>query len=146
MMDSNQKQSRAGTDGVPVQPSAREHGVDGYTDGAVGGFGEGYEQQVAHGAESDEPAAASDSELDAQAGAPALGPRALEQAVRKTLARAHIDAADLRVEAVGSEVRLSGTVRHPSEKAELESRARAVPGVASIVSDLAVLRADWENT
>jgi hypothetical protein len=146
MTDSNRKQSDAGTEGRPVEPSVHEHGVDGYTDGAVGGFGEGYELQVAHGGVSDSLGAPSDSELDTREGA-AVHSGALAQAVQKTLARAHIDAADLRVDAVGSEVRLRGTVRHLSDKAELEARARAVSGVGSLVSELSVLRADWqENT
>jgi len=145
MTDSSPKQSHIGPEQAPVEPGAREHGLDGYTDEAVGGFGAGYAGQVAHGGASDSPGALSDSELDAHAGASGGAPGALEQAVRKTLARAHIDAADLRVEVVGAEVRLRGTVRHLSEKTELEARARAVPGVGSVVSELSVLRGDWQE-
>jgi hypothetical protein len=130
------KQQRALADTLPDDPSLREHGVNGYTTGAVGGFGEGYDFQVAHGGPSDSPGAPSDSELSAHEAAP------LVKAVLKNLARAHIDAADLRVEAVGSEVRLHGTVHYGFEKAELEARARMVPGVTSVVSDLALLRGD----
>jgi BON domain len=144
MTDSNRKEADAGAPGVPDEPSVHEHGVHGYTDGAVGGFGDGYELQVAHGSAGDSPGAPSDSELDAREGPPA-GSGALAQAVQKALARAHIDAADLRVDVVGSEVRLRGTVRHLSDKVELESRARAVPGVGSVVSEFSVLRANWQQ-
>lgn len=137
-MSPTQKGQSAGADSSP-EPSAHEHGVDGYTDGVVGGFGEGYAAQVAHGGEGESPGTPSRSESDANEPRVEVSPSALEQAVRKNLARAHIDAADLRVEAVGSEVRLRGTVRHLFERAELEARARAVPGVSSIVSELTVL-------
>ncbi len=144
MTSSNPKQSHAGAEGLPTVPSVHEHGVDGYTDGAVGGFGESYELQVAHGGAGDSPGTPSDSELDSRE-SPAVGSSALAQAVQKALARAHIDAADLRVDAVGSEVRLRGTVRHLSDKVDLEARARGVPGVGSLVSELSVLRADWQK-
>jgi hypothetical protein len=124
-------------------PSAGEHGVNGYTNSPVGGFGESYAAQVAHGGESESPGTPSDSELDAEA-QPSTG-EALGHAVLKSLGRAHIDAADLRVEATGTQVRLHGTVRQSSEKTELEARARAVPGVSSVVNELKVLRGDWDN-
>jgi hypothetical protein len=127
----------------PLEPNVHEHGVDGYTENAVGGFGEDYSFQVAHGGESEEPGSPSDSELDANP--EPTNPGALEQAVRKALGRAHIDAADLCVEATGASIRLSGSVRHLFEKAELETRARAVPGVSAVVSDLFVLRGGWEE-
>ncbi|HTA92418.1 MAG TPA: BON domain-containing protein, partial [Polyangiaceae bacterium] len=69
----------------------------------------------------------------------------LEHAVQKALGRAHIDAADLRVTAEGSSIRLRGSVRHLFEKTELENRARAVPGVTSVVSELFVLRGGWDE-
>jgi len=119
-------------------PSVGEHGVNGYTDEPVGGFGEGYAGQVAHGGESDAPGMLSDSELDANQTPHAPG--TLEHAVLKALARAHVDAAEVCVEATGSDVRLHGTVRHSFEKTELESRARAVPGVSSVVNELTVLQ------
>jgi osmotically-inducible protein OsmY len=143
-MDPNKKQPATGTGASALEPSAREHGENGYTDNAVGNFGESYAHQVAHGAESESPGMPSDSELDSS---PAVNEAALEHEVQRTLARAHIDAADLRVEAKGSEIRLQGSVRHPFEKTELEARARAVPGVSNVVSQLTVRRADWqENT
>jgi hypothetical protein len=138
-MTSSQKGQAAGSDPLP---SVHEHGVDGYTESAVGGFGEGYDSQVAHGGASDSPGAPSRSESLAHDAPTENSHNALEQAVLKVLARAHIDAAVLRVHAVGSEVRLSGTVRHLFEQAELEARARTVPGVSSVVSELTVLRAD----
>ena len=135
-MDPNTK-PRAVADTLP---SVGEHGVNGYTDSAVGGFGGSYAGQVAHGADSAAPGAPSDSELDSNQ-MPSSA-EMLQHAVLKALARAHIDAADLRVETKGSEVRLRGTVRHLFEKSELESRARGVPGVTSVVSELTVLRGD----
>jgi len=137
------KSGPIGAAAPPLEPSAREHGVDGYTNSAVGGFGEDYSSQVAHGGENEEPGSASDSELDANP--EPTNPAALEQAVRKALGRAHIDAADLCVEATGSSIRLSGSVRQQFEKAELETRARAVPGVTVVVSELSVLRGGWEE-
>ncbi|HWZ89147.1 MAG TPA: BON domain-containing protein [Polyangiaceae bacterium] len=141
-MDRALKQQPVLPDPLPGEPSLREHGVFGYTTSAVGGFGEGYDSQVAHGGPSDSPGAPSESERAAHEAAPESTRAVLVQAVLKNLARAHIDAADLRVEAVGSEVRLHGTVRHGFEKAELEARARMVPGVTSVVSDLVLLRGD----
>jgi len=140
-MDSNPKP--APSKDPPAVPTVHEHGLAGYTDEAVGAFGVGYEAQVAHGANTDSPADRSESELDSASGD--SNPEPLAERVRKALARAHIDAADLRVAVTGSEVRLSGTVRHLFEKAELEARARTVPGVQSLVSELHVLRADWEG-
>jgi osmotically-inducible protein OsmY len=139
---STPKSPDGGRASQPTDPSVREHGVDGYTDAAVGGFGENYGSQVAHGAESQALGSPSDSELDAN---PETGQASLEEAVRRTLARAHVDAADLRIEVLGTEVRLHGTVRHVSQKADLEARARAVPGVSSVVSELTALRASWEE-
>jgi len=110
-----------------VEPSTGEHGVWGYTNGAVGGFGESYDAQVAHGEESDEPSPHGAED------------EALEHAVRKSLAQAHVDAADLRVEVREARVTLYGTVRQDSERAQLEARARAVPGVISVTSRLGVL-------
>jgi len=105
-----------------IEPSTGEHGVWGYTKGAVGGFGENYDAQAAHGETSDEGGPKTADDI------------ALEDAVRKSLAHAHIDAADLRVEVNGGEGRLYGTVRQQLEKSELEARARAVPGVVAVKS------------
>jgi osmotically-inducible protein OsmY len=141
-MAPNSKQPATGTGAS--EPSVHEHGENGYTNNAVGNFGESYAHQVAHGGESESPGMPSDSELDAS---PAANEAALEHAVQRTLARAHVDAADLLVEAKGSEIRLQGSVRHSFEKTELEASARAVPGVSNVVSQLTVRRADWqENT
>lgn len=140
-MDSNSKQSQS--EDPAATPAVHEHGLAGYTDEAVGAFGVGYEAQVAHGANTDSPGERSESELDS---ATASSPEPLAERVRKSLARAHIDAADLRVAVVGSEVRLTGTVRHLFEKAELEARARTVPGVRAVVSELRVQRADWDGS
>jgi len=106
-----------------VEPSTGEHGVWGYEERAVGGFGESYDSQVARGEQSDEPSADPADE-------------ALEQAVRKKLAHAHIDAADLRVVVRSRAVLLLGSVHDQAEKEQLEARARAVPGVASVQSRL----------
>jgi osmotically-inducible protein OsmY len=138
-MDPTRKQDQQERSESPSEPSAREHGVDGYTSGAVGGFGAGYAGQVAHGGVADSPGELSESE-GGESFETGLEQEELERAVRKTLARAHVDAADLRVEVHGSEVRLLGTVRQLFEKTELELRARAVPGVSSVVSELFVLR------
>ncbi len=108
---------------APLEPSTGEHGVWGYEDRAVGGFGAGYDAQVAHGEESDEPS-----------GDPA--DEALSQAVRKTLAHAHIDAADLQVVVRAGAVTLHGSVHSDADKAQLEARARAVQGVVSVRSRL----------
>jgi osmotically-inducible protein OsmY len=138
-MSSNSKSNDADGE-LDLKPSLGEHGVDGYTETAVGGFGESYAFQVAHGAESDEPGIPSAT----QGGPNGIDhdQRMLEHAVQKALAHAHIDAADLRIDAHGSVVRLRGSVRQLFEKAELEARARAVPGVSTVVSEIAVLRSD----
>lgn len=118
--------------GVPpahqvLDPSTGEHGVWGYTKSAVGGFGENYDAQVAHGEESDEPSPTTTEDS------------ALEHAVRKSLAEVHVDAADVRVEVREAQVTLYGTVRKELERSRLEARARAVPGVLSVTSRLGVL-------
>jgi osmotically-inducible protein OsmY len=118
----------------PLQPSTHEHGVWGTKSDAVGGFGESYEAQVAHG--SDAPLGGDESEEEAPEDAP------LGREVRKTLARAHVDAADLRVAVRGDRVTLLGSVRNSLEKAQIEARARAVPGVAQVVNRLNVLSED----
>ncbi|HEX3776658.1 MAG TPA: BON domain-containing protein [Polyangiaceae bacterium] len=129
--------TKARADSAPLEPSAREHGTDGYTEAAVGGFGEGYAFQVAHGGDSDEPATPSHSEHAASSAHEE--DEVVERAVRKSLSRAHIDAANLTVHVRGSVLHLRGSVRHLFEKAELEARARAVPGVSALVSELDVL-------
>ena len=141
-MDANPKAARSVQDTLPLEPSVHEHGVAGYTDSAVGGFGEDYTLQVAHGGEGEAPGSLSDSEGDASS---VEHPGSLEHAVQKALGRAHIDAADLQVTAEGSSIRLRGSVRHLFEKTELENRARAVPGVTSVVSELFVLRGGWDE-
>jgi len=117
------------TEDKPLEPSTREHGVWGTKSDAVGGFGESYDAQVAHGSEPNHP----DTEEEAPEDAP------LGREVRKTLARAHIDAADLRVAVRGNHVTLLGSVREPLEKAQIEARARAIPGVAEVTNQLTVL-------
>ncbi len=116
--------------GAPLEPATREHGVFGYDDNAVGGFGEDYSHQVAKGSEPDAaqdlPASASDKQLG--------------EAVQKALAQGHIDVTDLRVEVDGGQVTLYGTVPSASDKSDLEARARALPGVASLTSRLTELR------
>lgn len=102
-----------------------EHGVWGTDSRAVGGFGESYRAQVASGAEADLPGSDED--------------RALSESVRKSLALAHIDCADLRVDVRERRVTLYGSVRESDERSELESRARAVPGVVSVTNQLSVL-------
>lgn len=141
-MGQNLKAAPSAEDSLPLEPSVHEHGVDGYTDSAVGGFGEDYTFQVAHGAEGEALGSLSDSEADTSSTEHA---GSLEHAVQKALARAHIDAADLRVAAAGSCIRLRGSVRHLFEKTELETRARSVPGVTSVVSELFVLRGGWDE-
>ncbi len=115
----------------------REHGTEGFTDDAVGGFGEDYAAQVAHGGESDEPGVPGHSEHAQNASSEE--DTALELAVQKSIGRAHIDAAELTVHVHGSVVRLRGTVRHLYEKAELEARARAVSGINSLISEVSVI-------
>jgi len=111
------------------EPSTREHGVWGTKSEAVGGFGEGYEAQVARGDEPNLPDNAEEAPEDA----------ALGREVRKTLARAHVDAADLRVAVRGDHVTLLGSVREALEKQQIEARARAIPGVARVTNRLSVL-------
>ena len=115
---------------APLEPSTREHGVWGTKSDAVGGFGESYDAQVAHGSQ---PGLTNEAEEEAPEDAP------LGREVRKTLARAHIDAADLRVAVRGNHVTLLGSVREPLEKAQIEARARAIPGVAEVTNRLSVL-------
>jgi osmotically-inducible protein OsmY len=115
-----------------IEPSTRECGVWGTKSdaaGAVGGFGESYQAQAARGAE---PALA-DTLPDPAEEAPEDAP--LGREVRKTLARAHVDAADLRV----AHVTLLGSVREPLERAQIEARARAIPGVAQVTNRLSVV-------
>jgi len=115
--------------GVPLEPSTREHGVWGTKSEAVGGFGESYAAQAANGAEPGRPHGAEEAPEDAPLG----------REVRKTLARAHVDAADLRVAVVGDHVTLLGSVRNSLEKAQIEARARAIPGVRLVTNLLEVL-------
>lgn len=110
-----------------IEPSTAEHGVWGYTKGAVGGFGEDYDAQTAHGEQDNEP-----EELTAE-------DVALAHAVRKSLAQAHVDAADLRAEVKSGRVILYGSVHQDFEKAGLEARARSVPGVVSVKSRIGVV-------
>lgn len=112
-----------------LTPSTKEHGVWGTKSDAVGGFGENYEAQVARGSEPN----LADRVEEAPEDAP------LGREVRKTLARAHVDAADLRVAVRGDRVTLLGSVRNSLEKAQIEARARAVPGVAEVTNRLSVL-------
>ena len=123
----NETKSRAASE--PLSPSTREHGVWGTNTNPVGGFGESYQAQVASGAEPNPPDEAEEAPEDAPLG----------REVRKTLARAHVDAADLRVAVRGDHVTLLGWVREPLEKAQIEARARAVPGVADVTNRLSVL-------
>ncbi len=133
-MSGEQKTHSAET---PIEPSTREHGVWSTDTGAVGGFGESYEAQVAHGAEPE----LSDEAEEAPEDAP------LGREVRKTLARAHVDAADLRVAVRGDHVTLLGSVRKSLEKAQIEARARAIPGVAQVTNRLTVMsEGDAETT
>lgn len=114
---------------APLQPSTREHGVWGTKSDAVGGFGESYDAQTARGAEPNLAEDAEEAPEDAQLG----------REVRKTLARAHVDAADLRVAVRGDHVTLLGSVRAELEKAQIEARARAIPGVAHVTNRLNVV-------
>jgi|SRR6188768_1415288 len=116
-------------DARSLAPSTREHGVWGTKSDAVGGFGESYQAQVARGSEP--------SLRDETEEAPEDAP--LGREVRKTLGRAHIDAADLRVAVRAGHVTLLGSVREPLEKAQIEARARAVPGVFGVTNCLSVL-------
>ncbi|MEI9938946.1 MAG: BON domain-containing protein [Pseudomonadota bacterium] len=115
--------------GEPLESSTHEHGVWGTNLDAVGGFGENYDAQVAHGSEPGLPDEAEEAPEDAPLG----------REVRKTLARAHVDAADLRVAVRGAHVTLLGSVREPLERAQIEARARAIPGVAEVTNRLSVL-------
>ena len=108
-----------------LEPSVREHGVWGTKSDPVGSFGESYDAQVAHGAEPGLPSAPEDL--------------ALAQAVRKALAHAHIDAADVRVTVQNAQVTLSGSVHSAAQRSELDARARSVPGVSQVACQLAVL-------
>jgi len=110
--------------GEPLDP-VHEHGEWGYTSRPVGGFGEGYGAQVARGSEPEAPPALTNDS-------------ALVGAVQKSLAHAHVDAADLRVEVSGGHVTLHGSVHAESEKTRLEARARAVPGVTALTSRVSV--------
>jgi len=122
-------ETKPSSEDAPIEPSTREHGVWGTKSEAVGGFGESYDAQVAHGTEPNLRDDAEEAPEDAQLG----------REVRKTLARAHIDAADLRVAVRGDHVTLLGSVRESLEKAQIEARARAIPGVAQVTNRLRVL-------
>jgi len=116
-----------------LTPSTREHGVWGTKPDAVGGFGEGYSAQVAHGSEPNlGHAEVEHGEVEAAEDVP------LGREVRKTLGRAHVDAADLRVAVRAGHVTLLGSVRNELEKAQIEARARAVPGVSEVTNRLNV--------
>ena len=115
-----------------LMPNTREHGVWGTKSDAVGGFGEGYSAQVAHGSEPNLAEAAEEAPEDAPLG----------REVRKTLGRAHVDAADLRVAVRAGHVTLLGSVRNELEKAQIEARARAIPGVADVTNRLNVVSDD----
>lgn len=117
-----------GSDGG-LTPSTHEHGVWGTKSDAVGGFGESYAAQVARGSEPNLAEHAEEAPEDAPLG----------REVRKTLARAHVDAADLRVAVRAGHVMLLGSVRNPLEKAQIEARARAIPGVSEVTNRLSVL-------
>jgi len=121
--------SKPGPGDEPLEPSTHEHGVWGTKSEAVGGFGENYDAQVASGSEPNLPEEAEEAPEDAPLG----------REVRKTLARAHVDAADLRVAVRGDHVTLLGSVREPLEKAQIEARARAIPGVGTVTNRLSVL-------
>ena len=108
-----------------VEPHVAEHGVWGYDTGAVGGFGENYDAQVARGEEPSLPEASPEE-------------AALASAVQNALGEAHLEAADLRVVVNGAHVTLYGSVREDSEKAQLDAVARAVSGVGSLSSRLSV--------
>jgi len=112
-----------------LTPSTREHGVWGTKSDAVGGFGESYAAQVARGSEPNLAENAEEAPEDAPLG----------REVRKTLGRAHVDAADLRVAVRAGHVTLLGSVRNSLEKAQIEARARAVPGVSEVTNRLSVL-------
>ena len=122
-------ETKPSSEDAPIEPSTREHGVWGTKSEALGGFGESYDAQVAHGTEPNLRDDAEEAPEDAQLG----------REVRKTLARAHIDAADLRVAVRGDHVTLLGSVRESLEKAQIEARARAIPGVAQVTNRLRVL-------
>lgn len=109
-----------------LEPSVAEHGVNGYTSAAVGGFGEDYSHQVAHGEEvSAAPKTAGDQSQ-------------VEVAVREALARMHVDAADLRVRVNDGTATLLGTVRSLEEKHALGAEARRVLGVTHVRNKLQV--------
>jgi len=118
---------KSGAEHRVIEPHTGEHGVWGYTDVAVGGFGADYDAQAAHGEQDNEPVDLTEADI------------ALGRAVRKSLAEAHVDAADLRADVRAGRVTLYGSVRQEFEKAGLEARARAVPGVISVTSRLGVL-------
>jgi len=114
---------------LQLRPAVGEHGVSGTTADAVGGFGESYEAQVARGS------GAVPSQVEADS---ALEDQRLERALRKTLGRAHADAAELRIEVQKGRVTLHGSVRLPLEKLQIEARVRAIPGVLLITNHLQV--------
>lgn len=122
----NEAKTRAAD--APLVPNTREHGVWGTKSDAVGGFGESYAAQVARGSEPNLAEYTEEAPEDAPLG----------REVRKTLARAHVDAADLRVGVRAGHVTLLGCVRNPLEKAQIEARARAVPGVLDVTNQLSV--------
>ncbi|MEO8905848.1 MAG: BON domain-containing protein [Polyangiaceae bacterium] len=120
-------QGKRESDTAPLEPSSREHGVSGYTESAVGGFGEDYSHQVASGEfEAEHELSADPNDL------------ALSRALQKALASAHIDAAALRIDVHAGDVTLYGTVRRSFEKTELEAKAREVSGVRSLTSRLTI--------
>jgi len=125
-------EAKTGASAESLVPSTREHGVWGTKSDAVGGFGEGYSAQVARGSEPNLADAVEEAPEDAPLG----------REVRKTLGRAHIDAADLRVAVRAGHVTLLGSVRNSLEKAQIEARARAIPGVSDVTNRLTVLEGE----
>ncbi|HYQ44263.1 MAG TPA: BON domain-containing protein [Polyangiaceae bacterium] len=122
-------EAKPGAPGAELTPTTREHGVWGTKSDAVGGFGESYAAQVARGSEPNLAEHAEEAPEDAPLG----------REVRKTLGRAHVDAADLRVAVQAGHVTLLGSVRNSLEKAQIEARARAIPGVTEVTNRLSVL-------
>ena len=122
---------------APIEPAMKEHGVWGTTSQAVGGFGESYDDQVAHGSENELPVPDAEPAPDGGA-ASGLDDERLERELRKTLERAHSDASELQIAVHHRRVILHGSVAEALEKLQIESRARAVPGVLSVTSHLKV--------
>lgn len=119
----------------------REHGVWGYRDMAVGGFGESPAHQVAHRADPDAVASRRDSRRAAEN-------RSDEQIKVDILLRARgegIDTAALHVAVSSGAVELTGSVLRTEDRRQIRTLVEQVPGVRCLDDQSRSRREDWHE-